>query len=485
MKKLFSLLLILIISTSVLLGGCFSNGSEEPIYVVSITSTGTNANNENVFMVSYSDGTYNYFTVQNGKDGEDGQDITIDAIYQKYCDEVENVSYEDFLTIYFGTTEINIPEIDASKTIAKAVSSTMSIYTTSYISSGFSYKTSLNGGTAIICKIDADYVYAITNYHVVYRTENVEALNNGKIAKYLHCYLYGSEDTPAKTGQTDANGCEVLQYGDYAIEFEYVGGSVTHDLALIRANKEDVLDINPNVSAVTFAKDYNVGQTAIAIGNMEGMGLSVTQGIISVYNEQVPFNLDGTSRYYNCLRFDGAIFHGNSGGGLFNVQGELIGITNGGHSNGKNSSGEDIGTSINYALPCYNVQGVIDNIYYHANDGDPSTNGVKVPRLGVTVQAFNTKYVYDEELGYGRITDDVKVTEVSAGAPAASIFEVGDKVLSISINGTEYKLNRYNDIGVALLRARVGDVLTFKFIRNGTEMQNSLTVTVLNLNSID
>ena len=480
MKKLFSLLLIIVMAFSISLGGCMSQDDDKTVYVVSITSTGTSANNENVFKVSYSDGTYNYFTIKNGSNGEDGQDVSIDDIYQKYCDEVEEISYADFLTIYFGTTDIQIPEIDASKAIAKNVSSIMTIYATDYIASGTGYKTSIGAGTSVIYKIDSDYVYAITNYHVVYNN------TSKRIAKFFNCYLYGSEDTPVITGTTDPKtGYEVINYGDYAVEFEYVGGSASHDLALIRASKEDVLSINPIISAVTFAKDYNVGQTAIAIGNMEGMGLSVTQGIISVYSEQVIFPPDGTTRYYTCLRFDGAIFHGNSGGGLFNAQGELIGITNGGHLNGQNKDGDDIGTSINYALPCYNVESVIDNIYYHANDGDDTTNGVRIPRLGVTVQAFNTKYVYDEELGYGRVTDDVKVTEVTVGGAVSEIFEVGDKLLSLTINSTEYKVNRYNDIGAILLKAKANDVLTFKFIRNDVEMQNSLTITALNIVSVD
>ena len=59
MKKLFSLLLIIVMAFSISLGGCMSQDDDKTVYVVSITSTGTSANNENVFKVSYSDGTYN------------------------------------------------------------------------------------------------------------------------------------------------------------------------------------------------------------------------------------------------------------------------------------------------------------------------------------------------------------------------------------------------------------------------------------------
>ena len=56
------------------------------------------------------------------------------------------------------------------------------------------------------------------------------------------------------------------KYDEYAIPASYVGGSVTYDLAVVKASKGDVFNVNPYVLPVEFASSYSVGETEIAIG---------------------------------------------------------------------------------------------------------------------------------------------------------------------------------------------------------------------------
>ena len=121
-----------------------------------------------------------------------------------------------------------------------------------------------------------------------------------------------------------------------------MGGSANSDIALLKANLSDIKAVNDQIKPITFAQGYSVGETVFAIGNAEGEGISATKGIISVDSEEILMEVDGTQRTHRAMRIDAAIYHGNSGGGLFNRNGELVGITNGGDGDDQN---------INYAIP--------------------------------------------------------------------------------------------------------------------------------------
>ena len=105
-----------------------------------------------------------------------------------------------------------------------------------------------------------------------------------------------------------------------------MGGTITYDIAVLRAKTSDVLARNEDAQPVKLADEYHVGETAIAIGNPEGDGLSVTQGVISTESEYITLSIDDTPRSYRSIRIDTALYSGNSGGGLFNKSGELIRI---------------------------------------------------------------------------------------------------------------------------------------------------------------
>ena len=269
-------LLLLIFSCCLVFTGCGTTTN----YVVSIQQTNSE-NNVDTYTITYSDGTTSTFTVTNGKDG---QDVSIMDIYENYKEIYgSGLTYAEFLEKY-----LNIEQADNSLVINKCLQSSLKIYsefTQTVTTSIWPYQTVSNqvaiySGSGVIYKIDEDYTYIITNYHVIYNS-NANADNGSNFARKVYVYLYGSEFEPVATSETDNLGYTVYNYGTYGVKCELVGGSVENDIAVLKASTTDLKAINSEIKEVTFAEDYYVGQTAIAIGNPEDEGISVTEGIVS------------------------------------------------------------------------------------------------------------------------------------------------------------------------------------------------------------
>ena len=423
--------------------------------ILSIEKTATNGLVD-TYTVYYTDGTNTTFEIKNGTDGQngaDGESITIEAVYEQYKKEYGEISYADFLALYM-TFENNDYTV-----IGNCLRSSAKVYTEfteiSYIyrpMGGVSTTTStaIYTGSSIIYRIDNDYTYFLTNYHVVY-----DGNSTTKLPEQIHVYLYGSEDEPTAISSTE------YDYGEYAIACDFIGGSVNYDIAVLKAKTADVFAINDNVQAVEFAEDYYVGQTAIAIGNPDDAGISVTKGVVSVDNDYIQLNIDGTTREYRSIRMDTALYSGNSGGGLFNEKGELIGINNAGNGTEQN---------INYAIPLSIVKGVAENVMYYYSDGNEETNGVYKATIGITVSSEKSRYIYNETAGYGEIVENIILSTVESGSIAQYIgLQVGDRLVSIQIDDTVSALNRYFDIADGLLSLTVGTQVSFVYERAGQE----------------
>ena len=455
---LFSLIVILVVALFCFCG-CNSNNGNTGLTIVSIEKTQTDGLKD-IYRIIYSDGSEYSFEITNGKDGDDGESLDIDEIYAKYLENNPSATYEEFLK---DVLEINVTSNIVS--INKALQSSAKIYTEftqTYRVGPMSTtkETAVYLGSAVVYKVDTDYTYFITNYHVVY---NSSATEENKIAKKVVCYLYGSEGEPSSTNTKDENGCTIYNYGEYGISCEYVGGSITADIAIVKAKTSDVKAINENVKAITFAEDYCVGDTAIAIGNPEGEGISVTEGIVSVDNEYIYLAIDGTSRAYRSIRIDTSIYSGSSGGGLFDIDGNLIGITNAGDGQDQN---------VNYAIPLEIVKGAVENIMHYGNNAKTIT-------LGIEVVSSNSKYVFNAEKGYGKIVETITVSKVTSNSISEQLdLKANDVLLSFTVNGDEYAINRSFNIGDILLTIRSGDQISFKISRE-SQTQNTNTYTVL------
>lgn len=416
MRSIFLRLLAIFLSC-LLLAGCASQGA------VSIIDAQINAAGE--LILYYSDGSRDFLGVVVGQDGKDGSDGS-------------------------SNTSSIVSDISAATTIG--LRSSVSIFCTHYTQSNRgSSQPYYSAGSGVIYQLDKAQgdAFIITNYHVVYDSNS--RTTNG-IAEEISIYLYGSEITGSEITAT------------------YVGGSMNYDIAILRVEDSEVLK-NSQAAAVTVANSDNVrvGSTAIAIGNPEGMGISASSGVISVDSEYItmtaPDNI--TSVDFRVMRIDTAVNSGNSGGGLFDEQGRLIGIVN---AKTIHDSVENIG----YALPSSTVIAVADNIIHYCFG--TACENVRRPIMGITVVTDASSAIYDEEQGTVSIRENIRVLEVSPGQ-IGSVFEVDDILVSIALHGVTYPITRQHHVIDRMLTARAGDVAKFQILRDGQEMTLEITVT--------
>lgn len=337
---------------------------------------------------------------------------------------------------------------------SKALLSAVSVYCNFERITFFGTTEVTSGGAGVIYKLDKESgdAYVITNYHVVY---DASSTTKNCISDDISIYLYGLEATK------------------YEIPATYVGGSMSYDIAILKVDSNAILTQSSAVSAaIASSDDVSVLDLAIAIGNPELRGLSATVGYVNVDSEEINLNMttpEGISAPINLrvMRTDAAVNAGNSGGGLFNIKGELIGIVN------AKRAVDDI-DNIGYAIPSNLVRMVADNIIFHC--ADKTNENLKKATLGIKTAAFESDVEYDTETGEIRKSEKIKITNIAGGSAADGKLSVGDVLVSISISGKEYPITRYYHASEILLDARVGDTVTVKVIRDGQTVEATFTV---------
>jgi serine protease Do len=321
---------------------------------------------------------------------------------------------------------------------------------TSYYPGATSQKDKTAAGSGVIYKLDKNNgdAYIITNYHLVYYNQ---AITKNGISNDITVYLYGQESE------------------EYAIPAKYVGGSMNYDIAVLKVDGSKVI-AESNAIAITFADSDNVAvlDQAIAIGNPEGLGISATLGYINVDSEYIVMEgADGaTEIQLRVMRMDTAVNGGNSGGGLFNSSGEVIGIVNAKLSNSENMS---------YAIPSNLVRNVADSILYYC-DGKVDESMYKC-MLGITVTPKKLYTVYDAESGKVLKREVISVADVGQNALADGVIKVGDIINSITVDGAKYDVVRMHVVTDSMLNARVGSTVVINVTRGNETIDVTIKIT--------
>ncbi len=321
------------------------------------------------------------------------------------------------------------------RSVSKALLSSVSVYSDTSAGSGVIYKLDKAEGNA----------YIITNYHVIYDADK------GLSTKFS-VMIYGQE------------------FSDYIIDATYVGGSMTYDIALLRIDNSEIIK-NSDCLEATVGNSNEVvpGVFAIAVGNPKGEGISATYGIVNVDSEQITMTGadDKTVLDFRVMRVDTPVNSGNSGGGLFDGEGNLIGIVN---AKTKDLSIENIG----YAIPSNVALNVASNILYnYLNSG---LQQVQKCLLGVTVLGSPRKAVYNEQSGKTEIVEQVTVKETSLGSLSYENFYVDDIIISGTLGGHTVTFTRSFHIVDFMLLVNNGDTVTFKVLRGGKEEEVVITI---------
>ena len=219
-------------------------------------------------------------------------------------------------------------------------------------------------------------------------------------------------------------------------EAKLIGTDPVSDIAVLK------IQSNKKFPAVKFADSdkAKVGDWVLAIGNPFGLGGTVTQGIISAINRDI-----NMGRYDNFIQTDASINQGNSGGPLFNMDGEVLGINTAIFSN----SGGSVG--IGFAIPANFAKNVIDQLIKYGE--------TKRGWLGVRIQTV-TKEIADS-LGLNE-TIGALVTDVNKNSPADKAgLQQGDIITEF--NGQKVKTMR--DLPRLVGEAEVGKPAKLKIWR--------------------
>ena len=386
----------------------------------------------------------------NGKDGKDGKDYegAYDA-YDLYLTAVESGEFTgtfgEFIETYFSGTEAA-----STSVIAKCMTSSCSVIASSPISPSGS-TTYASAGSGIVYSIDKESgtAYFVTNYHVVYNSKSPLA---NHIAENIRVFFYEN------------------QYKSGAITCEYVGGSILYDLAVLKVTNSDIVK-NSTATAVTFAdsEDLTLGETVYAIGNSEAEGISVTKGILSVESEYIKLSSDEIGTFeIRVLRYDAAVSPGNSGGGVFDAQGDLVAICN------SKTSKEDT-EGMNYGIPANVIDRIVGRIRYYCEG--TSEYKVKKPLLGVTVSVESSKAIYNTEKARVDIIEEVRVSEINEDSSVKGMLEVDDKLLSFTHDGTTSEITSLYQLTDYLLKLYPGDLITLTVMRGGEVKNVEITIT--------
>lgn len=193
---------------------------------------------------------------------------------------------------------------------------------------------------------------------------------------------------------------------------EVVGEDENVDLALLRIKAAKPLPKAPLGDSAA----VRVGEWAIAIGSPLGFDHTLTVGVISAKERTNIFSGQGAAKYQNYLQTDASINHGNSGGPLCNIDGEVIGM------NTAISTPNDGSIGIGFAIPVNFIKRSIPDLL--------RSGRVVAPRLGFFTQDVDERLAKALKLPGGR---GVLVTDVaSGGAAEKSGLRRGDVLLNVN-----------------------------------------------------
>jgi 2-alkenal reductase len=311
--------------------------------------------------------------------------------------------------------------------VEKVNPAVVTVYNKVQVRSGFRSSTQTQGvGSGFIISQDG---YIVTNYHVVEGQQALEVAFN--------------------TGENRSVGARL------------VGGDPSVDLAVLKVDGGVPAFVNFGDSG-----KLRVGETVVAIGSALGdFRNSVTKGIISGLNRSVGNELG----LVGMIQTDASINSGNSGGPLFNLNGEVVGVNTAvvrGQSGGVfGQSGSAPAEGLGFAIPSSFARQIVDRIINGGNGGQ-----VNRPYLGIEGTALNPSIAAANDLP---VTYGVFIQNVLPGTPAANAgLQQGDIVTAI--NGKRIEPN--TPLARLLLDFKPGDQVTATVYRDGREGQVRITL---------
>lgn len=321
------------------------------------------------------------------------------GLYETYKDGDIQPSVEQKYTV------VDYPKVESSNyeiVVEKAYDTIVEIKTSVVTTSFFGQSESQKLGSGVIISDDG---YIVTNNHVIQDATRVTILTS--------------------------NGDEY--------DATIIGSDEKCDIAIIKINAE-----NLKYAMLADSDALKLGQEVMAIGNPLGEGLSCCNGIISALSKDIV--VDGNPM--TLIQTNAAINEGNSGGGLFNMNGDLIGIVN-----AKSSAsyfGETSIEGIGYAIPSNTVSKIMDDLMEYGYVKQRATLGVSV---------YTSPYRYND------VTGLLIETVVSGSAADEAGIKNGDLIIKIDGEPTD----SYTSMMKIIQKHEVGDTVEVTILRDGNE----------------
>lgn len=238
---------------------------------------------------------------------------------------------------------------------------------------------------------------------------------------------------------------------DKSYEAKLIGTDKATDIAVIKIEVPDKMKLT--VAAFGNSDSLIIGESVLAVGNPLGeLGGTVTKGIVSALSRQLIVE----NQTMTLLQIDASISPGNSGGGLFNSRGELVGIVN------AKSSGTGV-EGLGFAIPVNTASEAIEDIIKYGYVKGRAQLGVTT----VEISDIQTAYMY----GVSELGVYIYSVNDNSGAEKAGL-QSGDRI--VSINGKQ--INSYSDISAFLQKKSVGDKVKLTYSRGGSEKTVSITL---------
>ena len=344
--------------------------------------------------------------------------LLVQHIQAEQAEEVPEVDVSYVLQGVRENSVIEIVEIDTGKQMTPAevyaanVNSTVGI-TTSVTTNFWGYQsTSAASGSGFIISDDG---YILTNFHVI----------------------------------EDSDSISVSMYNGDSYDAALIGYDESNDIAVLKIEAEGLAPV-----ILGDSDNLNVGDSVVAIGNPLGeLTFTLTSGAISAKDREVTLSGNVTM---NLLQTDCAINSGNSGGALFNLYGEVIGVTNAKYSTSSSSSASI--DNIGFAIPINSIMSIVESII--------EKGYISKPYIGISVLD-----VSEETQQYG-IPAGAAIQAVTEDGPAAQAgLQKGDVITSVDGAAmTSKELVSY--IG----EASVGQKMVFSIYRQGENLEITVYV---------
>ena len=341
---------------------------------------------------------------------QDGFDAKLEDLEKQMAEELEKglASVNTGISVSGTPVASSNGGLTPAQVYAKNVRSVVMIYNRITASYNGQTTTGTATGSGFIITEDG---YVVTNYHVIEGEGTISV-----VTSY-------SEEYPAKV----------------------VGFDQTNDVALLKVEAT-------GLQAVTIGRssDLIVGDQVVAIGNPLGeLTSTLTVGYVSAMERDV--TTEGFA--INMIQTDAAINSGNSGGPLFNMKGEVIGITTAKYS-GTSSSGASI-EGVGFAIPSDDVVGILEDLMTHGY--------ITGAYLGVSVSDMNPEAAnyYGLPMGaYVQLVEQGYAAQRAGVQPKDIIVKIGD-----------IEVENVNDLTRALRNFSAGEETVIVVYRGGKEMK--------------